>query len=79
MEAKFATEMGIAGAKLDRSSANEIALRLLEKYESKIENPPSGSRHQECFDPDTDKPSEEYVRPHDEVKEKLSKMGVPFD
>ena len=79
MEAKFAAEIVHAAAKLDRAKANEIVIGLLEKYESDIENPPSGSRYQECFDPDTGKASEEYIRLYDEVKKELAQMGIPFD
>jgi hypothetical protein len=79
MEAKFAAEVIHAASKLDRQKANEIVIGLLEKYESDIENPHSGSRYQECFDQDTGKPKEEYVRLYDEVKEELAQMGIPFD
>ena len=79
MEAKFATEMGMAAAKLSRDETNDMVLQLLEKYEGDIENPPSGSRYQECYDTETGKPGEEYVRLYEETKEELAKMGIPFD
>lgn len=79
MEAKFAVEMGITAAKLDRATANDLVLQLLEKYETQIAMAPPGSRYQECYDPSTGKPREEYIRLYNEVKDELVGMGVPFD
>ncbi len=78
LEAKFGVEMGIAAAKLDREQANELVLRLLEKYESQIESPPGGSTYQECYDVTTGKPGETYLELYHEVKEELTTMGIPF-
>lgn len=78
MEAKFGVEMGVATSKLTRQQANELVLRLLEKYESQIEAAPAGSTYQECYDVTTGKPGQEYVRLYDEVKEELTGMGIPL-
>ena len=78
MEAQFTVDMGIAAAKLNRARANDLVVRLLEKYESQIGAFPEGSRYQECYDVATGKPKEEYVRLYNEVKEELSGMGIPF-
>ena len=78
LEARFGVEMGIAAAKLDREQANELVLRLLEKYESQIEAPPSCSTYQECYDVTTGKPGETYLELYNEAKEELTTMGVPF-
>jgi len=79
LEAGFGVEMAMAASKLDRDRANDLAGRLLEKYESQIEMPPPASRYQECYDAVTGKPSEEYVRLYDEVKEELARIGIPFE
>ena len=79
MEAKFAVEIATAAAKLSREKANALVISLLEKYESRIETAPSGSRYQECYDASTGKPSESYLRLYDEVKEEMLAMGIPFD
>jgi len=78
MEAKFGVEMAKASSKLSRNSANELVNRLLEKYESQIENAPEGSRYQECYDVNTGKPKDEYIQLYNEVKNELNKMGIPF-
>jgi methylamine--corrinoid protein Co-methyltransferase len=79
MEAKFGIELGKAAAKLDRDRANELVIKLLEKYESQIPNAPEGDRYQDCYNVETGKPNEDYVRLYDEVKEELTKMGIPFE
>jgi hypothetical protein len=79
MECRFGVDLAKAAATLDRGKANEIALRLLEKYELQIEVAPSGSRYQDCYDVATGKPRQEYVRLYEEVKDELAGMGVPFE
>jgi len=79
MEARFGVEAAIAASRLNREDANQIVIRLLEKYEAQIETPPGASRYQECYDVTTGKPSPEYVRLYDEVKEELAGMGIPFE
>jgi hypothetical protein len=79
MEAKFGVEMGLAASKLNRGQANELVVRLLEKYETQIETAPGGSTYQECYDITTGKPVEAYVRLYDEIKEELAGMGIPFE
>jgi methylamine--corrinoid protein Co-methyltransferase len=78
MEAKFAVEMGMASAKLNRTKANDLVLRILEKYESQVGTPPEGSCYQECYDATTGKPAEGYVRLYDDIKNELGQMGIPF-
>jgi methylamine--corrinoid protein Co-methyltransferase len=77
-EARFGVETAIAASKLNREEANEIVIRLLQRYEPQIESPPPASRYQDCYDVVTGKPSEDYVRLYDEVKEELAGMSVPF-
>jgi methylamine--corrinoid protein Co-methyltransferase len=79
LEARFGVEMGIAASKLNREQANELVVRLLEKYESRIEAPPSGSTYQECYDATTGKPSQAYLRLYEEVREELAGVGIPFE
>ena len=79
MECKFGVEMAKAATQINRQQANEMVIRLLEKYESQIERAPTGSRYQECYDVTTGKPGEDYVRLYAEVKEELARMGVPFE
>jgi hypothetical protein len=79
MECKFGVEMAKSAARFDRQKANGMVIRLLEKYESKIETAHQGSRYQDCYDIVTGKPGEAYVRLYNEVKEELVGMGIAFE
>jgi len=78
LEARFNVEMAYAATGMKADRASELVNRLLEEYEGEIERAPIGKRYQECYDLKTGKPSEEYARLYDEVKEQLAKIGVPF-
>ncbi len=78
LEAKFCVEMGKAASQLDRGQANELVNQLLPKYESEINNPPEGDCYHECFNAETGKPNDAYVKLVDEVMAELSGMGIPF-
>jgi methylamine--corrinoid protein Co-methyltransferase len=79
LETRFGIEMTRAASRLKRQEANELVLKLLEKYEPQIPNAPEGDRYQDCFDVSSGKPSEGYLRLYEEVKEELSALGVPLD
>ena len=79
IETKFGIEMVKAASRLTRERANELVIKLLEKYESEIPNAPEGDRYQDCYDVKTAKPGEDYLRLYDEVKTELSAIGIPFD
>jgi len=78
MEARFGIEVGKAACKLNREKANELVIRLLEKYESDLTHPPEGDRYQDCYDVEKGKPGEAYLRLYNDVLEELAKMGIPF-
>ncbi|MCL7452956.1 MAG: monomethylamine:corrinoid methyltransferase [Anaerolineae bacterium] len=78
MEGLFNAEVAYAAAGVQAEQANEWVNRLLEQYEAGTDDAPQGKRYQECYDVKTRKPSEDYVRLHDEVKEELAGMGIPF-
>ena len=79
LEAKFGVEMATAASEFDREQANELVIRLLERYEPQIEAAPSGSTYQQCYDVSTGRPGQDYLRLYDEVKEELAGMGIPFE
>ncbi len=78
LEALFNVEMAYAAAGVSSERASELVNRFLQKYEDIIGEAPKGKRYQECYDLRTGKPSEEYVRLHEEIKEELTQMGVSF-
>jgi methylamine--corrinoid protein Co-methyltransferase len=79
LEARFGVETAIAASKLSREQANDLVARLLAKYESRIETPPSGSAYQACYDVTTGRPDQAYLRLYGDVKEELGSLGIPFD
>ncbi len=76
LEALFNVETAYAVTGMKTGRANELVNQLLAKYEHEIDKAPPGKRYQECYDTATGKPSEEYVRLYDEVKEELVRMGI---
>lgn len=78
LEALFNVEMAYAATGMRAERANELVLQLLERYEAQVEQAPQGMRYQECYDLPTGKPTEEYLRLYDEVKEELAGMGIPL-
>jgi hypothetical protein len=71
--------MAAAASRLNREQANDLVLRLLEKYEPQIGTPPPASRYPECYDVVTGKPGEDYLRLYGETKDELAGMGIPFE
>jgi methylamine--corrinoid protein Co-methyltransferase len=78
LEALFNVETAYAVTGMDAGEASELVNQLLDRYENEIEKAPAGKRYQECYDLKRGKPSEAYVRLYGEVKEELTKMGIPF-
>ena len=63
---------------MTREQANEIADQLLARYEDRLVDPPKGKSYPECFDPETLKPTDEWRRMYEEVKEEVTRMGIPL-
>jgi len=78
MEPGFAAEVAYAAAGIKRSFANELVKTLLSKYEDKIKAPPLGKKYQECYNVETGKPSEEYLRLYSKIKRELEDLGLEF-
>jgi hypothetical protein len=80
LEARLACEVGHAVARqgMPRAQANEIANRLLAKYEGHIADAPQGKPFQECYDVRKIQPMPWYIDMFNQVKEELGQMGVQF-
>jgi len=76
MEARFTVEFTKAITGITAQQANELANRLLAKYEDNLTNAPQGKKYQECYDLKTQRPSEEYIRLYEEVIEEMIQMGI---
>ena len=76
VEPRMSAEMGHAVAGMKLTDANEIANKLLRKYESKLSNPPLGKGLYECWDADKRKPSKDYKTVIKSYKRSMSALGV---
>ena len=77
-EPKFSSEVAHAVPGMKRSEANQIVKKLLDKYESRLGNPPVGKKYEECWDTQRNVPNEEYVNFYENIKKKISDIGIPL-
>ena len=78
MEPGFAAEVAYAATGIKRSFANELVTTLLSKYEGNLNEPPLGKKYQECYNVETGKPSEDYLRLYSKTKKELEDLGLQF-
>lgn len=78
MEPLFAAEVGRAVVGMTRKDVNDLVLKLLDKYESSLENPPLGQRYQECFDVASRQPRSETLDVYKRARADLIEMGLEF-
>ena len=82
LEVRLMGEVGkaVARQKMTRAQANEIVLKLLDKYEHvfKMEDKNAGSRFDVSYNMETIEPVPEWQAMYEEVKAELAEMGVQF-
>ena len=80
LEARMAMEVGHAIARqgMTREPANELALRLLARYEAEAATASIGKEYEECYDVATALPTQEHFDMYRKVKDELAKMGIDF-
>lgn len=80
LEARLCAEIGHAVARqgMTREEANELVIKLLAKYEDKLEQPPLGKTYQEMYDVIRSEPHPEYVDQYKRIKEEVASLGVKF-
>ncbi len=79
LDAKICGEVARAARGLPRGDANELVMKLLEKYEADIPTQPIGQTFEEVYDLKTVRPTPEWQGIYDEVREELIGMGLPLD
>lgn len=81
LEAGFQGEIGLATTRagITREQANEIALKLLPKYQNTFDNPKRGKPLAEAYDLKTITPTQEWQDCYRRVKEELIKLGLVFE
>lgn len=72
-------EVAEAASKLTRKEANPIVVKLVEKYENQLKDPPKGLRYQDCYDINTGKLiNTEYEKHADSIRNELKSIGLPI-
>ncbi len=59
--------------------ANDIANKLLPKYEEQLGNPGKGQSFKECYNLTSLTPSDEWQKIYDNVKDEVIDVGIPLD
>jgi hypothetical protein len=80
LEAGFQGEVGVAASRsgITREQANEICLKLLDKYKDTFNNPKRGKPFQEVYDVKSVTPTQEWQDCYRRVKGELTKLGLEF-
>ena len=80
LEARLGCEAGHAVARqgLKREQVNEIALKLLAKYEDQADDAPIGSQYHECYDAAKAVPTQEHLDMYRRIKDEIADLGINF-
>ncbi len=80
MEPRMHAEVGhvVARAGLTRKDASRMANEILSLYENDIKTAPVGKSFRECYNVETVKPTDEYLKIWDSSKKKLGGLGLDF-
>ena len=79
LEVKFAGEVFKKSAGMSLAKANDIANKLLPKYEEKLGKPDKGQSFKECYDVSRLRPTDEWQKIYDTVKNEVIGAGIPLD
>jgi methylamine--corrinoid protein Co-methyltransferase len=79
LEARFMAEIAHASASLTRTLGEEIVQKALVKYEDDLNKKPYGKRFDEVYDTQFIKPSTDWVRIYEEVKNEALEWGLNLD
>jgi methylamine---corrinoid protein Co-methyltransferase len=74
----FAAEVGRSVVGMCRKDVNAIVVQLLDKYESRLTDPPLGKRYQDCYDMPSRQPKAEALVAYRQARAALIEMGLQF-
>jgi hypothetical protein len=75
-EPRFAGEVACGIAGMTRKDANQVVLRLLDRYEDALAGASPGLKYEECWDILRKQPNTEYAELYDAVSKDLAGLGV---
>jgi methylamine--corrinoid protein Co-methyltransferase len=78
LEARFTGELLTAASKLNRSQAEEIVQKAYSKYEEDLTQKPYGKHFKDVYDLKTIRPTAEWQKMYEEVKEESTKWGLSY-
>jgi len=78
MTSLFGAEVGRSVAGMSRKDVNAIVLRLLDRYEDRLEDPPFGKRYQDCYDMASRRPYAETLALYTRARAEVEGMGLQF-
>jgi hypothetical protein len=78
LEGKFMGECALASTTLKRSEANDLVLKTLSKYESRLKNPPKGVLFPDCYHKKTGIPLENVESTYKQARTELGDIGLRF-
>ena len=79
LDARFLVDFSKSIAGMEDKRANELVLKLLDRYEKAIENPDSGKKYTECCNLDKRKPYKHYVNLYSEIIREFKDYGLGVD
>lgn len=79
LDARICGEVARSARGLSRGDANELVMKLLEKYEADIPTQPIGRPFEDVYDLNTVQPTPEWQGIYDGVREELIKMGLSLE
>jgi methylamine---corrinoid protein Co-methyltransferase len=77
LENCFAGQVAKGAAGMTRAQADNVIKQLLNRYESKLGDPPEGKKFEDCTDLKTLQPTAEWYEIYCNVAKELAEMGGP--
>jgi methylamine---corrinoid protein Co-methyltransferase len=78
LEIRFAGEVFKGCAGMSREQANDIANKLLPRYEGRLMEKPAGKSFLDCYDLKTLQPSDEWLKLYEQIKNECISVGMPL-
>lgn len=79
LECRFTAEVAHAASPLTPEEANGIVKEMLPRYEATLKEPDLGRSFQDLYDLETLRPIAEWEKTYQEVKDKVSALGLSLD